>query len=156
YDEVMDLQRKRVYGFRQEILDGANCKLRTLRMLDEVIDDAVERFLDREYGPAEFAEFASNRLGVDLDAASFLKGGFVEAESTAGDKATRQVQTQVLEIIDENLGPEDEKEWNWQALANTVNARWGLKTSDRELKKLGKDNLAQHLIAGGEKAVEAI
>src|SRR5262249_36232736 len=47
-------------------------------------------------------------------------------------------------------------EWNWQALANTVNSRWGLKTGDRELKKIGKDNLAQHLIAGGEKAVEAI
>src|SRR5205823_9385845 len=28
YDEVMDYQRKRVYGYRQEILDGANCKTR--------------------------------------------------------------------------------------------------------------------------------
>ena len=27
YDEVMDHQRKRVYGYRQEILDGANCKM---------------------------------------------------------------------------------------------------------------------------------
>src|SRR4029077_11389469 len=26
YDEVMDHQRKRVYGYRQEILEGANCK----------------------------------------------------------------------------------------------------------------------------------
>ncbi|MBU4399538.1 MAG: preprotein translocase subunit SecA, partial [Planctomycetes bacterium] len=26
YDEVMDEQRKRVYGYRQNILDGANCK----------------------------------------------------------------------------------------------------------------------------------
>ena len=26
YDEVMDEQRKRVYGYRQRILDGANCK----------------------------------------------------------------------------------------------------------------------------------
>ena len=27
YDEVMDHQRKEVYGYRQEILDGANCKM---------------------------------------------------------------------------------------------------------------------------------
>ncbi len=26
YDEVMDEQRKRVYGYRQQILDGVNCK----------------------------------------------------------------------------------------------------------------------------------
>src|SRR5262249_57749033 len=26
YDEVMDHQRKRVYSYRQEILEGANCK----------------------------------------------------------------------------------------------------------------------------------
>src|SRR5207302_6162716 len=32
YDEVMDHQRKRVYGYRQEILEGANCKVRVLDM----------------------------------------------------------------------------------------------------------------------------
>src|SRR5262249_56331036 len=67
YDEVMDYQRKRVYGYRQEILNGANCKLRLLGMLDEQITMAVDRFLDEEYGPSCFAEFASNRLGVEFD-----------------------------------------------------------------------------------------
>ncbi len=33
-------------AIRQEILDGANCKLRILDMLDEQIDLALERFLD--------------------------------------------------------------------------------------------------------------
>src|SRR5204863_3232129 len=61
YDEVMDHQRKRIYSYRQEILDGANCKTRILDMLDGQIDLAVERFLDEDYGPATFAEFASNR-----------------------------------------------------------------------------------------------
>src|SRR5204863_7255730 len=61
YDEVMDHQQKRVYGYRQEILNGANCKTRVLDMLDSQIDLAVDRFLDEDYGPATFAEFASNR-----------------------------------------------------------------------------------------------
>src|SRR5262249_2150530 len=136
--------------------DGDNCKQRIVRMLGSVIDDAVERFLDPEYGPAEFAEFAGNRLGVDFDAANFLKSNFEEAENTARDKATRQVQTQAHELIEENLGAGDQKEWNWQALANTVNARWGLKTSDRGLEKDAKDNLTQVLIEAGEKGVAAI
>src|SRR5207253_4692537 len=37
YDEVMDHQRKRVYGYRQEILDGGNCKIRILDVLEEQI-----------------------------------------------------------------------------------------------------------------------
>src|SRR3974390_3599341 len=48
YDEVMDHQRKRVYGYRQEILQGANCKIRILSMLDEQINLAVDRFLDED------------------------------------------------------------------------------------------------------------
>src|SRR5437763_14735419 len=61
YDEVMDYQRKRVYGYRQEVLDGANCKMRMLEMIDTQINLAVDRFLDPEYGPATFAEFAAKR-----------------------------------------------------------------------------------------------
>src|SRR5881394_3647910 len=34
YDEVMDHQRKRVYGYRQDILDGTNCKLLMVDMID--------------------------------------------------------------------------------------------------------------------------
>src|SRR5205085_7811658 len=54
YDEVMDYQRKRVYGYRQEILDGANCKMRMIEMIDLQINMAVDRFLDPDYGPATF------------------------------------------------------------------------------------------------------
>src|SRR5204863_1468234 len=50
YDEVMDHQRKRVYGFRQHILDGKNGKLLVLKMLDQQIDANVARLLDLEFG----------------------------------------------------------------------------------------------------------
>src|SRR6516225_2462733 len=116
YDEVMDHQRKRVYGYRQEILEGANCKVRILGMLDDQIDLAVDRFLDEDYGPASFAEFAANRLGVEFDGSEFSRSDFTEAEKTARDKASRMIGTQVQESIEENLGADDPKEWNWKAL----------------------------------------
>src|SRR5207302_1601058 len=75
YDEVMDQQRKRDYGFRQEVLDGANCKLRILDMIDDQVELAVDRFTADDYGPASFAEFAANRLGVEFDAAAFARSG---------------------------------------------------------------------------------
>jgi preprotein translocase subunit SecA len=156
YDEVMDHQRKDVYGQRQRILEGANCKARILQMLDKQIDLALERFLDPDYGAATFAEFASNRLGVEYDAADFARSDFTEAEKTARDKASRAVDTQVHEFLEENLGGEDSKEWNWQALAGQVNTRWGLKTTDRQLKQLGKDNLSEYLRDEANKSVAAV
>jgi preprotein translocase subunit SecA len=156
YDEVMDHQRKEVYGYRQRILEGANCKLLILGMFDKQIELAVDRFLDRDYGAASFAEFASNRLGVEYDAADFGRSDFTEADKAARDKATRQVPTQIHEALEENLGAEDPREWNWQALANMVNSRWGLKTTDRQLKQLGKDNLVEYLTAEANKAIEAL
>ncbi len=157
YDEVMDHQRKRVYGFRQEILEGANCKLRVLEMIDEQVGDAVDRFLDEDYGASCFAEFASNRLGVECDAADFVRSDFDEAEKTARRKAARMIPTQVHESLEENLSEDvDAKEWNWQAMANQVNNRWGLKTTDRGLKQVGRDNLTAHLTDLAEQAVEEV
>src|SRR5262245_46185248 len=71
YDEVMDHQRKRVYGFRQEVLEGANCKLRILNMIERQVESALERFLADDYGPASFAEMAGQRLGVEFNASDF-------------------------------------------------------------------------------------
>ncbi len=156
YDEVMDQQRKSVYGFRQEILDGANCKLRILDMIDSQVELAVERFTADDYGPASFAEFAANRLGVEFDGAAFVRSSFEEAEKTAHDKAMRQVQTQVQDAIEENLGAEDPKEWNWKALSDAVNKRWGMKTTDRQFRQMGKENLSTYIIAEAEKSVAAV
>jgi preprotein translocase subunit SecA len=156
YDEVMDQQRKRVYGFRQEVLDGANCKVRILEMIDGQIELAAERFTADDYGPASFAEFAANRLGVEFDGALFVRSDFAEADKTAHDKATRQVQTQVQEMIEENLGSEDPTEWNWKALSDAVNKRWALKTTDRQFRQMGKENLSTFIITEAEKSETAV
>ncbi len=156
YDEVMDRQRTRIYGFRQQILEGANCKIRILEMIDEQIQKAVARFLDGDYGAATFAEFAANRLGMEFEAADFARSTYEEAVTVARDMASRNTQTQVQEMLEENLGAEDEKEWNWQALSGQAAARWGIKASDRDLRRIGKDNLAAYLIQHAERSIEQV
>ena len=54
------------------------------------------------------------------------------------DEAHRQAEDQIQEQLDENL-PEDvdERDRNWQALAQWANRHFGINTNDRELKKLG-------------------
>ncbi len=156
YDEVMDTQRKRVYGYRQEILEDHNCKMRVLEMIEKQIDQALDRYLADDYGPASFSEFARNRLGVEFESGDFRKGDFDEAVNYAMRKATDMISSQVFEMIDENLGEEDATQWNWQALSNMLNARWGLKTTDRELKKIGKDNLAEFVMEEGRKSLDSV
>src|SRR5262249_55524120 len=88
--------------------------------------------------------------------ADFARSTFEEADKAAREKAHRAVGTNVQEALDENLGAEDSREWNWQALAHQVNTRYGLKTTDRQLKQIGKDNLGEYLMEEARKALDAL
>jgi preprotein translocase subunit SecA len=146
YDEVMDVQRKYIYGRRQQILDGLNCKSAILDMIDKQIDEAVDRYLDEDFGPASFAEFASNRLSVEFEAHAFRKCDYAEAEGIALAKAQTATATFIQEALDECLSAEeDPKEWKWQELTRRINVRYGLKTTDRELRQVGRDELPNFL-----------
>ena len=127
YDEVMDYQRKRVYGYRQEILNDANPKVRVLNMLNKQIDMALDRYLDPAYGLGSFAELVVQKLTVEVTAADFANCSFEEADQVAREKALNNIQTHIQEALDENLDEEiDASEWNWQAMADRVNKMWDL------------------------------
>ncbi len=154
YDEVMDEQRKRVYGYRQRILDGADCKMLILEMVDQEIDRYLDQFLAEDYGAESFAKWASGQLSVELVPHDFRAMDFQSAESYAKDTAERMAESQVFDAIDENLPSEETpEEWNWEALAKVGNTRWHLSLRDRDLKRLGRDDVATYLI---EKAHEAV
>ena len=147
YDEVMDEQRKRVYGYRQAILDGGDCKELIMKMIDEQIDHYLSQFLNRDYGPETFAGWASNILSVELEPRDFRQIDAEEATGVALDHAERMVEGQIFDAIEENL-PEDAdpNDWNWDALAKMANARWRMSLRGRDLKKEGRDRIAEVLI----------
>ncbi len=154
YDEVMDEQRKRVYSYRQRILEGVSCRDLIIEMIRRQIDYYVGMFLGRDYGAETFAKWAGARLSTTLDHRDYRGMDFASAEVYAKEQAERMAETQVLDAIEENLPEEeDPSEWNWEALAKLADTRWGLNLRDRDLKKVGRDNVAELLI---EKAREAI
>ena len=71
YDEVMDEQRKRAYSYRQQILDGADCKQLILAMIRQQVDHYLDQFLAKDYGTETFAQWAGKQLGVELEARDF-------------------------------------------------------------------------------------
>jgi preprotein translocase subunit SecA len=156
YDEVMDHQRKRVYGRRQEILDGKNPRAVILNMIREQINQATIRFLDPDYGPASFAEFASNRLGVEFEAREF-RGTYEDAQKDALEKAIGTVPTVIQELTEENLNPnEDPRDWKWSELCRALNAKYGLQLSEKELKKISPEKLTEYLVARSESAIKGV
>jgi preprotein translocase subunit SecA len=157
YDEVMDLQRKRVYGARQEILDGRNPRAMILEMIRAQIASASKRFLADDYGAASFAEYASNRLGMEFEAGDFRTSSFEDAARSALEHATNNVPTFVQGALEENLPQdEEEKDWKWSELTRAVNARYDLKAAEKDLRKIGPDKLAEYLVTRAEAAVKGV
>jgi preprotein translocase subunit SecA len=157
YDEVMDEQRKRVYGYRQRILDGINCRDLIVEMIGREVGEHITRFLEPTYGSESFAAAAGNLTHVQLDAKDYRNAEYQDAERMAHDEASRMAESQVLDIIEENLpDDEDQSEWNWAALATAANTRWGLNLRDRDLKKIGRESLSEELIKLAQEAISRI
>jgi preprotein translocase subunit SecA len=155
YDEVMDEQRKRVYGYRQQILEGADCKRLVLDMIRQQIDARLVQFLARDYGTETFAKWAGKEFGVEFDARNFRGLDIEDAKRYAVDEAERKAEGQIMDALEENVptDAEDKDEWNWEALTKFANTRWHVGMRDRELKQVGREQLDTFLL---EKARAAI
>ncbi|MEM8681251.1 MAG: preprotein translocase subunit SecA, partial [Planctomycetota bacterium] len=155
YDEVMDEQRKRVYSYRQRILEGVSCKQLILDMIDEQVELHLTSILEEDYGRSSFAAWAGSQLSTVLEPKDFRGVGYEEAVQLAMDEAERMAESAILDSIEENLPEdvEDQAEWNWGALATMANTRFGLNLRDRDLKKQGRDMVDEFLV---EKAREAL
>ncbi len=157
YDEVMDEQRKRTYGYRQNILEGADCRALILSMVDKQINDNLTRFLAKGYNEETFAAFASKELSIELDARDFRNMTFEEADIYAKDEANRMAESVVMDAIQENI-PDDaeEDEWNWEALTRSINTRWNCSLRERDLKAQPMESLDTFLVDKVRNAIEKV
>jgi preprotein translocase subunit SecA len=140
YDEVMDTQRKRVYSYRQRILEGRNCRQLVLDMIDKQVEEWVNKFWSRDYRWETITAWAREALHLKLDINDIRDMSREPLESYLRDEASRQYEDQILEAIDENLSLSDDPEnWNWQAMARWANTQFGSPVTGSELKKIGRD-----------------
>lgn len=157
YDEVMDMQRKRVYSYRQRVLDGGNTKDFVLQMIEDQLSRHLDEFLSPNYGAEAYAAFASRQLNVEFEPKQFRAMNPGEAAEYAIEHARHMSHAGVLDAVEENLSDDvPEEEWNWQALAKTANARWRCTLRDVDLKKVGRDNVADFLIEKAEHFCDSV
>ena len=159
YDEVMDEQRKRVYSFRQKILDGFSCRDIIMDFIRDVCEQNLQTLLSSDYGTDTFARFAGMKLSTQFEPRLFRKVDAQTADEVAKDEAQRNAETEILANVEENLplgDDDDQTDWNWDALAHICNARWELNVRDRDLKKIGRDKVDEYLIDKARAAIEKI
>jgi len=157
YDEVMDFQRKEVYGFRQRVLDGTNCRDLILDMIDKQLDRTTKRpddntvlsimeesqidrfrhFVHPLYRNDIAAGWSRMALKIEVEPQRLADMDLEQMKDFLSDEAIRQLEGLIREQIDENLPPEVERrDWNWQSLAGWANRTLGMNTNDRDLKKV--------------------
>jgi preprotein translocase subunit SecA len=157
----MDEQRKRVYGFRQNLLEGTNCRDVVIDLFTKQIDTYLSEFLKRDYGLEMFAAWAGQRLSAKLEPKDFRGMDFEQADRFARDQAERAAETHVQDEIDQNLAGDEEdeeveSEWNWGALARMAHSRWGIEVKERDLKQLGRRDVGEFLIEKARQAIEKL
>ena len=156
YDEVMDQQRKRVYTFRQNILEGGDCREIILEMLRKQVKEGVRDVLSPEYGRESCVKWAAQVAGIEIEARDVTEPDADLIIQLLKDEARNQAEELIRDKIEEDLSEdvEDQREWNWLSLSKWANARWGINTNDRELKKIGREGIFEYLLERAQEAIE--
>ncbi len=155
YDEVMDEQRKRVYSYRQRILDGANCRQLIINMIERQVEQATDLFLDPDYRWETIAAWSAANFGIEIEPGDIRNMSEEQLRLHLHDKALRQAEDEILEQIEEFLPEhaEDEREYNWLGLSRWANTRFGINLNDKDLKAVGRDDVFLHI---NERAVKSL
>src|SRR4029079_11688534 len=51
---------------------------------------------------------------------------------------------------------EDQKDWKWSELTRAMNAKYGLKLTEKELRKIPFEQMTEYLVAKAEAAVKGV
>lgn len=122
YDDVMNLQRKAIYGMRRRALEGQEIERTVLDMLGDVTSMLLDNFIPEDRKKEEWSlEGLNNALAVQFG----FKLDFETLPKTS-EKITEAVRNQVKEIYDRQksaMGPYFEQIQK-MVLLQTIDQRW--------------------------------
>ena len=95
YDEVMDEQRKSVYSYRQQILDGSNCRELILEMISRQVERALEHFLDPGYRWRTIVEWSRQTFHIDISPSAINQMDQTQLEEYLHDQCVLQAHDQI-------------------------------------------------------------
>ncbi|MBL8899234.1 MAG: preprotein translocase subunit SecA [Planctomycetes bacterium] len=126
YDEVMDVQRKEVYGMRQDVLEGFELRERVDEMMREVLGKAISEHLgdgktqDPNYDA--LAKFVRQHFGVEIDL-ELLRSTAQGDHEVAGERIMDALRAAYDRCEQENQ-PENMRKIERYLLLQAIDGHW--------------------------------
>lgn len=127
FDDVMNDQRKVVFGQRRDIMQAADLSEITADMREQVIDDLIDEYMpartysDQWDGPA-FQAAVLEQLNLDLPVATWCDEDGVDDE-VIRERLTEAAEKMMTEKA-EKFGAENMRNIEKQVLLQTIDAKW--------------------------------
>ena len=124
--------------------------------MDDQIVKMVTNFLSSQYRDKTIASWAEQKLHLELDSSDVRDITKSQLATFLLSEADRQADALIMEQLDINL-PDDEElhsQWNWGAMAKWANQQYALNLNDRDLKKIDRNELHEHLYQEACKSFE--
>ena len=157
YDEVMDYQRTTFYGMRQQVLEGRNVDDVIWRMIGESIQDAVDKYITKDYVSASVADWAKTNFEINLDASDLRGNRSLEhLEEYIKDQAKAEAETTISSTLEEFMGEGDAEStdsWDTRGLSSWAMSRFRVNLPQSQIRKMTPDEVTEAL---REAAIEQI
>ena len=149
YDEVMEYQRNTFYGTRQRVLEGRGVKELITDYIAESVEDAVGKYLDRDFVPEQIAAAARSELGAVIETGKLRADSLDEVENRLRDYAKTAVRSEIDNSIGEYL-PEDrtEEAWDLKGLTHWARTRFDVDLKGSQTRNASPTEIAAIIAEG--------
>ncbi len=148
YDEVNEHQRGTFYGMRQRVLRGEGVDQVIWDMIGEAINDAVDKFIVKDYVAAVLVEWARINFEVQLDPGDLKSHKHIQdLEPYLKDQARAEADTNLTATLGEFIG-EDESDlttWDVKGLSSWAMQRFHVSLPVSAIKKMTPDEVEDRL-----------
>ena len=123
YDEVMDEQRKTIYKWRQNCLEGKDLRNDVLKMVEDCVLDSGDYYLpgdnEDEWNTKELSKWFGQKFGVEPDPKEFAGKSKEGVEKQLVEKAAELYRQRELEI-----GENDIRKLEQFLILEKVDSKW--------------------------------
>jgi preprotein translocase subunit SecA len=157
YDEVMDHQRTTFYGMRQQVLEGRDVDDVIWGMIGDSIQDAVDKYIGKDYVAATIAEWARTNFEVNIAPGDFHgMRDLDEIEHFLKDQAKAEAETNITATLGEFMGEDeaDKDGWDTKGLSSWAMSRFHVNLPQAQIRKMDSDELEERLRVAAVEQIE--
>jgi preprotein translocase subunit SecA len=149
YDEVNDYQRTIFYGMRQQVLEGRDIDQVIWQMIGESIEDAVEKYITKDYIAAAVSEWTKINFEVNIDPYDLRGNRQIDhLEEYIKDQAKAETETTISATLEEFMGEgdtENTESWDTRGLSSWAMSRFQVSLPQNQIRKMTPQDVAEKL-----------